>query len=152
MPCACSSTMATIPACTPGQFCTNWARIGKPIGRVIRSAAPQLNFLENLRRQRPSLSEALRLSRLQCAPWERKGAMADSDRTVDFGFEKVAPADKAERVRAVFASVAAKYDVMNDLMSFGAHRLWKHFTLSLTGFRPGHSALDVSRGTSALPS
>ena len=59
--------------------------------------------------------------------------MADSDRTVDFGFEKVAAADKAERVRAVFASVAGKYDVMNDLMSFGAHRLWKRFTLSLTG-------------------
>src|ERR1700722_11971686 len=68
--------------------------------------------------------------------------MADSDRTVDFGFEKVAVTDKAERVRAVFASVAGKYDVMNDLMSFGAHRLWKHFTLSLTGLRPGRRAPD----------
>ena len=76
--------------------------------------------------------------------------MADSDRTVDFGFEKVAAADKAERVRAVFASVAGKYDVMNDLMSFGAHRLWKHFTLSLTGLRPGQRALDVAGGTGDL--
>ena len=76
--------------------------------------------------------------------------MADSDRTVDFGFEQVAPADKAERVRAVFASVAGKYDVMNDLMSFGAHRLWKHFTLSLTGLRAGQSALDVAGGTGDL--
>jgi demethylmenaquinone methyltransferase / 2-methoxy-6-polyprenyl-1,4-benzoquinol methylase len=76
--------------------------------------------------------------------------MADSDRTVDFGFEKVAAADKAARVRAVFASVAGKYDVMNDLMSFGAHRLWKHFTLSLTGLRPGQHALDVAGGTGDL--
>jgi demethylmenaquinone methyltransferase/2-methoxy-6-polyprenyl-1,4-benzoquinol methylase len=76
--------------------------------------------------------------------------MADSDHTVDFGYEKVAPADKAARVKAVFASVAGKYDVMNDLMSFGAHRLWKHFTLSLTGLRPGQSALDVAGGTGDL--
>jgi demethylmenaquinone methyltransferase / 2-methoxy-6-polyprenyl-1,4-benzoquinol methylase len=76
--------------------------------------------------------------------------MADSDRTVDFGFEKVAAADKAGRVRSVFASVAGKYDVMNDLMSFGTHRLWKHFTLSLTGLRPGQCALDVAGGTGDL--
>src|ERR1700723_1146576 len=76
--------------------------------------------------------------------------MADSDRTVDFGFEKVSAADKASRVRSVFASVAGHYDVMNDLMSFGAHRLWKHFTLSLTGLRPGHHALDVAGGTGDL--
>jgi len=76
--------------------------------------------------------------------------MADSDDAVDFGFEKVAAADKAARVRAVFASVAPKYDVMNDLMSFGAHRLWKHFTLSLTGLRAGQCALDVAGGTGDL--
>jgi demethylmenaquinone methyltransferase/2-methoxy-6-polyprenyl-1,4-benzoquinol methylase len=76
--------------------------------------------------------------------------MADSNRTVDFGFEQVAPADKAERVRAVFASVAPKYDVMNDLMSFGVHRLWKQFALSLTGLKPGGAALDVAGGTGDL--
>src|SRR5476651_802140 len=76
--------------------------------------------------------------------------MADSEKTADFGFEKVAPAEKSARVHAVFASVAGKYDVMNDLMSFGAHRLWKHFTLSLTGLRPGQSALDVAGGTGDL--
>ena len=76
--------------------------------------------------------------------------MDKSGRTVDFGFEKVAWADKAERVRSVFASVAGKYDVMNDLMSFGAHRLWKHFTLSLTGLQPGQTALDVAGGTGDL--
>jgi demethylmenaquinone methyltransferase/2-methoxy-6-polyprenyl-1,4-benzoquinol methylase len=76
--------------------------------------------------------------------------MADSDPTVDFGFEKVAPADKASRVRSVFERVADRYDIMNDLMSFGAHRLWKRFTLSLTGLRPGQSALDVAGGTGDL--
>ncbi len=69
---------------------------------------------------------------------------------VDFGFERVARDDKAERVRSVFASVAGKYDVMNDLMSFGVHRLWKQFTLSLTGLRPGQRALDVAGGTGDL--
>ncbi len=76
--------------------------------------------------------------------------MADSENTVDFGFEKVAAADKAARVRSVFANVADNYDLMNDLMSFGAHRLWKHFTLSLTGLRPGQRALDVAGGTGDL--
>jgi demethylmenaquinone methyltransferase/2-methoxy-6-polyprenyl-1,4-benzoquinol methylase len=76
--------------------------------------------------------------------------MDNSGRKADFGFEQVAWGDKAERVRSVFASVAGKYDVMNDLMSFGVHRLWKHFTLSLTGLRPGQRALDVAGGTGDL--
>ena len=76
--------------------------------------------------------------------------METSDRKVDFGFETVAWGEKAARVHAVFASVARKYDVMNDLMSLGAHRLWKQFTLSLTGLRPGQQALDVAGGTGDL--
>jgi demethylmenaquinone methyltransferase / 2-methoxy-6-polyprenyl-1,4-benzoquinol methylase len=76
--------------------------------------------------------------------------MSNSDRLVDFGFEKVAWAEKAQRVRSVFASVASKYDVMNDVMSFGVHRLWKQFTLALTGLRPGQRALDVAGGTGDL--
>jgi demethylmenaquinone methyltransferase / 2-methoxy-6-polyprenyl-1,4-benzoquinol methylase len=76
--------------------------------------------------------------------------MSNDDRRVDFGFEKVPFAEKAARVRAVFASVAGKYDLMNDLMSLGAHRLWKQFTLSVTGLRPGGSALDVAGGTGDL--
>jgi demethylmenaquinone methyltransferase/2-methoxy-6-polyprenyl-1,4-benzoquinol methylase len=76
--------------------------------------------------------------------------MADSDRTVDFGFEKVALTDKAARVHSVFASVAPKYDIMNDLMSLGVHRLWKQFTLSLTGLKSGQRALDVAGGTGDL--
>jgi demethylmenaquinone methyltransferase/2-methoxy-6-polyprenyl-1,4-benzoquinol methylase len=76
--------------------------------------------------------------------------MSKSGDPVDFGFETVASADKAGRVGAVFASVAAKYDVMNDLMSLGVHRLWKRFALSLTGLRPGQCALDVAGGTGDL--
>jgi demethylmenaquinone methyltransferase/2-methoxy-6-polyprenyl-1,4-benzoquinol methylase len=76
--------------------------------------------------------------------------MKNSDGTVDFGFDKVPWAQKAERVRAVFDSVAGRYDVMNDLMSFGVHRLWKQFALSLTGLKAGQHALDVAGGTGDL--
>ncbi|MEX1993055.1 MAG: class I SAM-dependent methyltransferase [Steroidobacteraceae bacterium] len=70
--------------------------------------------------------------------------------TVDFGYERVAAAEKAARVRGVFDSVAGKYDLMNDLMSGGLHRLWKRFALSQTGLRPGGHALDVAAGTGDL--
>jgi demethylmenaquinone methyltransferase / 2-methoxy-6-polyprenyl-1,4-benzoquinol methylase len=72
-----------------------------------------------------------------------------SDST-DFGFQQVPWKEKAQRVRAVFDSVAQRYDIMNDLMSGGAHRLWKHFTLSLTGLREGQHALDLAGGTGDL--
>lgn len=68
----------------------------------------------------------------------------------DFGFAEVPVAEKARRVRAVFDSVAGKYDLMNDLMSAGTHRLWKRFALSQTGLRPGQCALDVAGGTGDL--
>ena len=71
-------------------------------------------------------------------------------KTVDFGYEKVSPAEKTARVRGVFDSVAGKYDIMNDLMSGGLHRLWKRFALSQTGLRPGQRALDVASGTGDL--
>ena len=67
-----------------------------------------------------------------------------------FGFETVATRDKAGRVRGVFDSVAPNYDVMNDLMSGGLHRIWKRFTLAQTGLRPGDKALDVACGTGDL--
>jgi demethylmenaquinone methyltransferase/2-methoxy-6-polyprenyl-1,4-benzoquinol methylase len=70
--------------------------------------------------------------------------------TVDFGYEQVPVAEKAARVRGVFDSVAGKYDLMNDLMSGGLHRLWKRFALSQTGLRPGMRALDVAAGTCDL--
>src|SRR5438045_8897992 len=68
----------------------------------------------------------------------------------DFGFERVPRAEKARRVRGVFDSVAASYVMMNDLMSAGAHRLWKRFTLSLANLRPGARALDVAGGRGDL--
>jgi demethylmenaquinone methyltransferase/2-methoxy-6-polyprenyl-1,4-benzoquinol methylase len=68
----------------------------------------------------------------------------------DFGFEQVAWAEKARRVRGVFDSVAGNYDLMNDLMSAGAHRAWKRFTLACTNLRPGQRALDVAGGTGDL--
>jgi demethylmenaquinone methyltransferase/2-methoxy-6-polyprenyl-1,4-benzoquinol methylase len=71
-------------------------------------------------------------------------------KTVDFGYEKVSPEEKTARVRGVFDSVAASYDLMNDLMSGGLHRLWKRFALSQTGLRPGQRALDVASGTGDL--
>jgi len=75
---------------------------------------------------------------------------AADDGTVDFGYEQVPAADKARRVRAVFDSVATRYDLMNDLMSAGVHRLWKRFALEQTGLRPGQMALDVAGGTGDL--
>jgi demethylmenaquinone methyltransferase/2-methoxy-6-polyprenyl-1,4-benzoquinol methylase len=68
----------------------------------------------------------------------------------DFGYERVPWSEKQQRVRGVFDSVARNYDLMNDLMSGGAHRLWKEFTLSLTHLRPGQRALDVAGGTGDL--
>ena len=68
----------------------------------------------------------------------------------DFGYQQVPKDEKAARVRAVFDSVAGNYDLMNDLMSAGVHRLWKQFTLSQTGLRPGQRALDVAGGTGDL--
>ena len=71
-------------------------------------------------------------------------------KTTHFGFEEVAWEDKAQRVRGVFDSVAPRYDLMNDLMSGGLHRIWKQFTLSQTHLRPGQRALDVAGGTGDL--
>ena len=78
--------------------------------------------------------------------------MDDSGRpgTADFGFQKIPIDEKQTRVREVFDSVADRYDVMNDLMSAGLHRLWKRFTLARTGLRPGQRALDVACGSGDL--
>jgi len=64
-----------------------------------------------------------------------------------FGYEEVLPEEKTRRVRGVFESVASKYDVMNDLMSAGLHRLWKRFTVDMSCVRPGACVLDVAGGT-----
>jgi len=67
-----------------------------------------------------------------------------------FGFEQVAAEDKARRVQGVFDSVATRYDLMNDLMSVGLHRLWKRFTVEASGARHGYRVLDLASGTGDL--
>jgi demethylmenaquinone methyltransferase/2-methoxy-6-polyprenyl-1,4-benzoquinol methylase len=67
-----------------------------------------------------------------------------------FGFESVAEQEKARRVRGVFDSVASKYDVMNDLMSVGLHRVWKAYTVKVANVRDGQSVLDIAGGTGDL--
>ena len=68
----------------------------------------------------------------------------------DFGYERVPEADKARRVGAVFDRVAERYDLMNDLMSLGLHRLWKAFAISVARPRPGERILDVATGSADL--
>lgn len=76
--------------------------------------------------------------------------MSDRRQTTDFGYQEVPWEQKADRVKAVFDSVAHRYDVMNDLMSLGIHRAWKRFALNRTRLRAGDSALDVAGGTGDL--
>ena len=72
------------------------------------------------------------------------------EKTTHFGYETVPETEKAERVRGVFDSVASRYDLMNDLMSFGVHRLWKRFAVELAGVRAGQRVLDLASGTGDL--
>ena len=74
----------------------------------------------------------------------------ESGRYTDFGYERIPVAEKRDRVRGVFDSVASRYDLMNDLMSLGLHRLWKRFTIEKTGLKAGQAALDVAAGTADL--
>jgi demethylmenaquinone methyltransferase / 2-methoxy-6-polyprenyl-1,4-benzoquinol methylase len=77
--------------------------------------------------------------------------MKDSpNNTTDFGYKTVNRDDKASMVADVFHSVAAKYDIMNDLMSFGIHRLWKRQAIASSGVRKGHRVLDLAGGTGDL--
>lgn len=70
--------------------------------------------------------------------------------TIDFGYKQVAKNEKQNLVANVFNSVAQKYDVMNDLMSFGIHRLWKRYTIDSSGVRTGMKVLDIAGGTGDL--
>ena len=71
----------------------------------------------------------------------------ENNKTTSFGFKTVSEEEKTEKVKEVFDSVATNYDLMNDLMSMGVHRLWKRFMLSQTGLKIGMKALDVAGGT-----
>ena len=73
-----------------------------------------------------------------------------SRQTTHFGYQQVPVSEKRQRVAGVFDSVASKYDLMNDLMSFGVHRVWKRFVIDLAGVRAGERVLDVAGGTGDL--
>ena len=73
-----------------------------------------------------------------------------SEKLTHFGNQLIPEHEKEKKVREVFDSVASKYDLMNDLMSFGVHRIWKRFVVSETGLRPGQSAIDVAGGTADI--
>ena len=75
---------------------------------------------------------------------------AMSDESTHFGYEKVSVSDKARRVRGVFDSVVNRYDLMNDLMSGGLHRLWKWYTIEQSAVRRGQTVLDLAGGTGDL--
>ncbi|MFC0820521.1 bifunctional demethylmenaquinone methyltransferase/2-methoxy-6-polyprenyl-1,4-benzoquinol methylase UbiE [Moraxella marmotae] len=85
-------------------------------------------------------------SQLQRSPDDESG----SEETTHFGYQTVRKSEKQAKVAEVFTSVARKYDIMNDLMSFGIHRLWKRYAISLTGVRSGQSVLDIAGGTGDL--
>jgi demethylmenaquinone methyltransferase/2-methoxy-6-polyprenyl-1,4-benzoquinol methylase len=74
------------------------------------------------------------------------------DKTTHFGYKQVPVEEKSSHVRAVFDSVASRYDLMNDLMSLGIHRLWKRYTIELAGVRRGQRVLDLAGGTGDLAS
>lgn len=76
--------------------------------------------------------------------------MSKENKTTDFGFTEVPWEEKQKKVAGVFHSVAAKYDLMNDLMSFGIHRIWKKQTIAKTGVRKGDKILDLAGGTGDL--
>ncbi len=73
-----------------------------------------------------------------------------ADKTTHFGYKTIDKEDKVSMVAGVFHSVAKQYDIMNDLMSFGIHRLWKRFTIDASGVRPGNKVLDLAGGTGDL--
>lgn len=78
--------------------------------------------------------------------------MTEKEQTTHFGFQQVPVKEKASRVAGVFHSVADKYDVMNDVMSFGIHRLWKRATIDAAGAKRGSRILDLAGGTGDLAS
>jgi len=80
----------------------------------------------------------------------KQESIMDKEQTTHFGYQEIPVSEKASRVAAVFHSVADKYDVMNDIMSFGIHRLWKRQTIQAAGARRGNRILDLAGGTGDL--
>jgi demethylmenaquinone methyltransferase / 2-methoxy-6-polyprenyl-1,4-benzoquinol methylase len=95
------------------------------------------------------LSSEIIMSSLESKSTAHQSVDQDENST-HFGFQTIAKKDKASMVAGVFHSVAKQYDVMNDLMSFGIHRLWKRFTIDASGVRLGNKVLDLAGGTGDL--
>ena len=87
---------------------------------------------------------------LQTPASEQPKHTDNADETTHFGYQTVKKAEKEAKVAEVFTSVATKYDIMNDLMSFGIHRLWKRYAIKLSGVRTGQQVLDIAGGTGDL--
>lgn len=138
----CSPT-ATTAGCTRGTTCTRSPATRKSCGRPTsrRSSAAAARATPPRHPRRPRAAHP-------AAAINTEHIM--SDKTTHFGFETVAEEVKEKKVAEVFSSVAQKYDVMNDLMSFGLHRVWKHFTIQISGVREGDRVLDVAGGTADL--
>ncbi len=83
-------------------------------------------------------------------PEASSSTQKNADSKTHFGYQQVKTDDKVNHVADVFHSVASKYDIMNDLMSMGIHRIWKRFTIELSGVRKGHKVLDLAGGTGDL--
>jgi demethylmenaquinone methyltransferase/2-methoxy-6-polyprenyl-1,4-benzoquinol methylase len=99
----------------------------------------------------PSLAtHGYNAARSSGAPMSRETEKDPAERTTHFGYQQVPLGEKRRRVAGVFTSVAHKYDLMNDLMSFGIHRVWKRFAVDLAGVRAGERVLDVAGGTGDL--
>ena len=78
---------------------------------------------------------------------ENQKQSSDSEKQVDFGYRAVPESEKEEDVKEVFESVAKRYDLMNDVLSFGLHRVWKRTCVSLSGAAEGQKVLDIASGT-----
>lgn len=78
---------------------------------------------------------------------ENQKISSEADKMTDFGFSKVKEEEKEKQVKVVFDQVAPKYDLMNDILSFGMHRFWKHHTIGAAGLNPGMKILDIAGGT-----
>ncbi len=96
--------------------------------------------------------EELAVDSVSASPSTHSGANSESADTTHFGYTDVPKQEKERLVGGVFDSVASRYDIMNDLMSFGVHRLWKRATIDASAVRPGHQVLDLAGGTGDLAS
>ncbi|BFM03684.1 bifunctional demethylmenaquinone methyltransferase/2-methoxy-6-polyprenyl-1,4-benzoquinol methylase UbiE [Psychrobacter alimentarius] len=116
---------------------TNNDSLNKPINNTVSSSANNQIPKQTLFNQRDDINNP-------------HTPDTDGNEETHFGYKTVNKAEKQARVADVFTSVAKKYDIMNDLMSFGIHRLWKRYAISLSGVRSGQHVLDIAGGTGDL--